>query len=211
MIVEQTTRWRRPDGTLSALRADAAYIPQAQVLELARLRLAELAARRIDHGVAQVAPGFVLGIGIRETNLCANEIDTDYRGGQPLDLRTYGLLQLNPLELRDAVRLGALVRPDADLCDPSVNIAAGVALFESMLARILDAAHLAEPTPDTWPYLAWAHNAGIGEPIRSIAHWGLDWPALTKRPENLDPQGYVCRKLIPYASAACAAALAYPL
>lgn len=176
-----TTRYRKPDGTLSASRADAILIDPSTVEQIA------------GNSSAVIAPPFVSGIARRETGLAVNEEDTDKNADGTVKAATFGLLQITKAE---QARTGIA----GDLNDPAVNIAVFCKLMESNLGEIAQAAGFSTVSipADAWKYLAWSHNNGIGAVLKSIRTYGMDWNALKARPQN----DYMTQKLIPYAEAA---------
>ena len=147
--------------------------------------------------------GFYVGSAMRESGVIqrsglklyvTNEHDTDYKDdGSQYD--SYGLFQLSKKEVGRSLNLPTLF----NMIDPETQCEAFTVVMEAHLDKILGAASLDSPTYDTWCYLAWAHNAGVGQPVKSIGSYGLDWEALKVRNARENPAGYVTKKLVPYA------------
>lgn len=150
-------------------------------------------ARRAAFGVPV---GFVVGVAKRESNWTTNQIDTDYDAdGNPRDAKTYGLCMITRAEALGALSLTAL---DTDgLLDPDTNVQVLCSLMAKYRIMLEEVAQDGFKEEDMWCYLAWAHNAGVGQPLGSIQKYGLDWEALKARPQN----EYVTSRLVPYAEA----------
>ena len=175
------SQYRKPDGSLSSNKADAIRVAPETVLQLARQSSAVIPAE------------FVLNMALNETGdrgdswPAANAVDD---GG-----RSIGLLQVSGDEQTRAGVPGSLY-------DPATNVRVFVGYLAQDLKRIADAAKLDLTRPlklDAFKYLAWAHNAGVGQPLASIQRYGLDWDKLKARPDQND---YVRNRLIPYAERA---------
>lgn len=202
-MVRQLTQFRRPDGTLSDHAADAIVIQPEQVIEF------------VTPLYKTVPPGFFLGVALRECShdgkMCANMVCTDFdEHGRPRPLLTYGILQINTDELKEAIALGNTNSPDANLCDEMVNLAVGVTLFEKKASEIASAGKICGITLDVLRYTAWGWNAGMSEPLKSISRFGLDWDALCNRDEN-KKSPYMSQRMIPYANEVAEMSLKYPL
>lgn len=174
------SQYRKPDGSLSSNKADAIRVAPDVVLELARQSSAVIPAE------------FVLNMALNETGSrgdewpAANAVDD---GG-----RSKGMLQVDDDEQRKSGVAG-------DIFDPATNVRIFSGYLAKDLAQLAKAARLdlSRPLPlDIFKYLAWGHNAGVGEPLASIQRYGLDWDKLKARPQN----AYVRDKLIPYAERA---------
>lgn len=133
-----------------------------------------------------------------------NEVATDYdsegdvKGGD-----TYGLFQLRKSTFVEVLSSGAI--SDESACDPAKNAAA----FSRKMNNNLLAIRLAAPSApdwDVWCYLAWSHNAGLGDVLPSIARYGLDWDAAKARPQN----EWFRTRLVPYAEWIANRAADYP-
>lgn len=148
-------------------------------------------ARRASFGVPV---GFVVGMAKRESAWTVNQIDTDYDAdGNPRPAKTYGLCMITRSEALAALSLTAV---DTDgLLDPDTNVhvlCTILARYRTALEAVAQEGYTEE---DLWCYLAWAHNAGIGQAVKSVRTYGLDWEALKRRPQN----EYVTGRLVPYA------------
>ena len=200
MVVKQTSRWRRPDGTWSPDRADARFVSRARILEFAR-----------PH-VRRLAPGFVVGVVERESSGCWNQEDTDYDDkGHARPVRTYGLCMVNTYEQAEAEELNPELPRAGDILSPPVNVGVFVTLAERVLIWVANAAKMPvdQLPPDALGYVAWAHNAGVRDVLLSIRRYGLDWDELKRRNEA-EQNEYVCTRLVPYAEHALELAAAYP-
>ena len=148
-------------------------------------------ARRATFGVPV---GFVVGMAKRESAWTVNQIDTDYDAeGNPRPAKTYGLCMITQAEALAALSLAAV---DTDqLLDPDTNVSVLCTLLARYRTALEAVAQEGYREEDLWCYLAWAHNAGIGQAVKSVRTYGLDWEALKARPQN----EYVTGRLIPYA------------
>lgn len=188
-------QYRLADGSLSGSRSDAIYTDEATIVRLA-----------LQYS-STVPAGFFVGLGRNETGLASNECDTDFNDDGSVRIRTYGVFQLSRDEAIFAASARAAIDPE-DLTDVETSVDVCAAVTGAHYRAILAAAGLdeASATVDVWCYVAWAHNAGLGEPIKSIRTYGLDWNALKARPQN----DYMVGKLIPYAENVRTYVLAYP-
>ncbi len=184
---QSTARYITSDGSESSSRGDATGIPEGDLIQYWK----QVSSR--------IPAGYALGVAARESGMSGdlyvtNEHDTDVKtkdDGSTTTYDSYGIFQMGKTE---AVK--AKVPPIASfLIDPQNNCLCAAVSFESHLDDILDAANLDAPNDDVWCYLAWAHNAGVGEPLTSIKKYGLDWAALKARDQN----DYMRNKMIPYA------------
>jgi hypothetical protein len=181
--VRSTAAYIISDGSESNSRGDATGIPESDLIQYWKAVSSRIPA------------GYALGVAARESGksgdlYVTNEHDTDTQDdGSEYD--SYGIFQMGKTEAAKA-----LIPPLASfLIDPQNNCLCAAVNFESNLDRILAAAGLDTPNDDVWCYLAWAHNAGVGQPVKSIQTYGLDWAALKARPQN----DYMTNKMIPYA------------
>jgi hypothetical protein len=171
------------DGSESSNRGDAAGIPESDLIQYWKAVSSRIPA------------GYALGVAARESGKAGdlyvtNEHDSDTQDSGDV-YESYGIFQMGRTEAAKA-----LVSPTAaSIIDPQNNCLIAAVNFESNLDKILDAAGLDAPNDDVWCYLAWAHNAGVGQPVKSIQTYGLDWAALKARPQN----DYMTNKMIPYA------------
>jgi hypothetical protein len=133
-----------------------------------------------------------------------NEVAADFNeDGSSKGGDTYGLFQVRKSAFAASLSLGAL--SDSAACDPATNAGA----FCRRMNANLSAIRLAAPNAsefDVWCYLAWSHNAGLGDALRSIANYGLDWDAAKSRPQN----DWFLDRLIPYAEHIATRATDYP-
>lgn len=148
-----------------------------------------------------VPVGFLVGMAKRESNWTVNQIDLDYdkdTGDAKTGQETYGLCMVRRSEAIGALSLTAI---DTDgLLDPSTNIK----VMSTMLARFRTAlsavAQDGYAEDDMLRYLCWAHNAGLGQALKSVRTYGLDWPALEARNYANPGNGYMTTRMIPYAN-----------
>jgi hypothetical protein len=123
-----------------------------------------------------------------------NEVASDFdENGYSKGADTYGLFQLRTSTMISALSLGAL--DDESACDPATNAAAFSRKMGTNLLAI-QAAAPGSPAFDTWCYLAWSHNAGLGDCLPGIVKYGLDWEAAKTRNGN---NAWFQSRLIPYA------------
>ncbi len=136
---------------------------------------------------ARIPATFALGVAQHETDLRTDEEDTETDGTV-----TTGIFQLTRSE---AVRA---LRPAADLTDLAESCAVFATIMESNLDALRDAAGLSDDAAffarGGAAYLAWSHNAGLGQARTSIQRYGLDWSALKARAQN----GYMVQRMEPY-------------
>lgn len=139
-----------------------------------------------------IPAGFFVGAAEKETSRATNERDTEVNGHV-----TYGLYQIDTSEQQSAGEGSDGV----SLFDPIISTRVFAFIQEQRLRAIADAAgfDISNPPADAWPYLAWAHNAGLGEPLTSIAKFGFDWAATVKR-NTAEGNDYMINHMIPYAA-----------
>jgi Transglycosylase SLT domain len=152
---------------------------------------------------SRIPPGYALGVAKHESGMegglyVTNEHDTDTKtkdDGTVVVYDSYGIFQMGKTEA-----IKAHVIPTADaLIDPENNVKCAAIVFESNLDKILAAfrdkyGYETPLTDDVWRYCAWGHNAGIDEPVKSIATYGMDWQAALNRNQN----EWFYNKLVPY-------------
>ncbi len=184
--VSSESRYIRPDGTEGSNRSqDALCISEGDLILFCQSYS------------SRIPPGYFLGVAQRESGMIGdqyvtNEHDTDYQDDGSTR-ETYGIFQMNKTEA-----LKAHVIPTADaLIDPENNIKCAAINFELNLDRILEASNFTAINEDVWRYLAWGHNAGIGDPVKSIQRFGLDWQAAISRDQN----EWFMGRLVPYTDA----------
>lgn len=182
-------QYRKPDGTLSDDSADAIRVRPSDIVAAA----SPLWGQR--------APGFFAGVNARETNGAINEEDTDYRDDGSIKAKTYG-----PFQSDD---------PSDSITDPAQLVNPVSKFVTSMLKNLEAIAKAAKfdpayPPRDAYPYLAWSHNNGLPEVLKSIAAFGMDWQKTINRNTKAyaagdnDPDhgaGYMVRRMIPYGNA----------
>lgn len=173
----------KSDGSESQDRSDATGIDE--------ITLSNLISRYSN----RIPIGYFLGVAARESGksgdlYIANEHDIDTQDdGSTYD--SWGLFQMG----RTEALLAHVIPTTEQMIDPENNVRCAAYTFERNLDKILAAAGIDSPSGDIWYYLAWAHNAGVNQPVTSIKSYGMDWQALKSRPQN----EYVTGSLVPYA------------
>lgn len=191
--VSSATYYVKSDGTETQSRSDGAEgIPEDTLIQYWK-------------SVSNIIPaGYALGVAARESGklddgtYVTNERDEDTQDDGSTKT-TYGIFQMNKAE----AALAAVFFSQSSMLDPQNNCLIAAVTFNSHLDDIISAAqdydeNWTDNGVDKWAYLAWAHNAGVGEPVTSIKKYGLDWEA-TKTRNQQENNAYMVKKMIPYA------------
>lgn len=185
-----------PKQTTTYLGGSPQRLTEADVVALARAHTFGLPV------------GFFVGMALRESGYCTNEIDTDYdEDGNPRPNKTYGLLMINRAEAAGALNLIEAVDPSL-LADPAKNLAVGATIFARYKAALELAAGTRGDSPYTddemAAYVAIAHNIGIGIPggskgmVPSVLRSGIDWADFKSRNPSMSRQASYGDTVIDY-------------
>jgi hypothetical protein len=177
-MATHTAQYRLADGSIVSGRVNAIILDEGAIVSYA------------SQYTSVLALGLLVGTANHETNRAQNEIDTDYNDDGSLRLTTYGLYQNSWDDAVRAKKLGAIFAPGAQLTDPDAATQVMCSVYESYFQQLASASGFdtSNPPRDVYAYLYWAHNAGIGNALASIAlhandsnfqNNGMDWSAVT--------------------------------